>query len=180
VIQLVLIVVTAVAFLLWYIRAYRNAIALGIRNPRWSTRWAAWSWFVPIANLFRPKTVMNDIYRGSDPELQYGDRSFASRRVDPLLHWWWGLWLLSHVTLRYAAFSSNPETATLNSLSSSARAYVYSDVLDLIAAVLAIAVVKKITDRAELRRHRFARREAELGTASLGAAPSASPPPATT
>jgi len=175
-IQLVLLVVSAVAFLLWLSRAYRNSIAMGIRNPRYGTRWAIGCWFVPFVNLVVPKKVMNDTYRGSDPEMAYGDPSFASRPVDPLLHWWWGIWLLSGFAARYAGGSSFD--ANLRDYGNQAKAYVFSDVLNLVAAVLAILVVKKITDRAELRRHRFLRNQAEAEGQAPSEPPAALTPPA--
>jgi len=176
IIQLVLLVITAIAFLLWYSRAYRNVIALGIRDPRYGTRWAVGSWFVPIVNLFRPKTVMNDIYRGSDPEMAYGDPSFASRPVDSLLHWWWGLWIGGNIVARFAATSGDLESATtIDRVINAAKAYVASDLIDAVAATLALLVVKKITDRAELRRYRMTG-ATEGGAAPPDAAPALAPP----
>jgi hypothetical protein len=157
IIQLVLLVITGIAFLLWYTQAYRNVIALGIRNPRYSVRWAAWCWFVPIVNLFRPKTVMNDIYRGSDPELPYGDRGFTDFRVSPLLHWWWGLWIVGLLITRYATSQAGlNDVATINSVINAGKAYVAADLIDAVAAFMALLIVKRITERAELRRLRMA------------------------
>lgn len=57
ILQFVALVLTAIAFLLWYSRAYRNVLAMGMPAPRWGTRWAVGSWFVPFVNLVMPKQV---------------------------------------------------------------------------------------------------------------------------
>jgi hypothetical protein len=50
-------------------RAYRNLPALGAESPRFSSGWAVGAWFVPFLNLVRPKQIMDDIWRASDPAL---------------------------------------------------------------------------------------------------------------
>jgi len=152
--QLVLLIVSIVTFLLWYSRAYRNVIAMGIRKPRYGTRWAVISWFVPVVNLVIPKKASNDIYRGSDPEMSYGDADFASRQVTPLLHWWWALWLLSGL-LNRAAAASGFDARDPRDFSDSAKLYIVADGIQIVAAVLAIAVILRITARSEERRRRF-------------------------
>ena len=172
--QLVLIALCALTFLLWYSRAYRNVIAMGVRAPRYGTRWAVGSWFVPFVNLVIPKNVTNDIYRGSDPEMAYGDPAFASRPISPLLNWWWALWLISGVLDRIAARSSS---ATANDLASSTQIYIASDVLNAIAGCLAIAVVMQITRRSEVRRARFGNLVQDQQGESEPREPSAASPP---
>jgi hypothetical protein len=85
--------VCIVAFLAWYGRAYRNLRRLGVHELRWGQGWAIAYWFIPIANLFRPKQVVNDIWRASDPDLPAGN--WWDRRVPALIHFWWAAWLIS-------------------------------------------------------------------------------------
>jgi hypothetical protein len=180
--QTVLNVLSIVAFILWYSRAYRNAIAMGIRAPRYGTRWAVWSWFVPLVNLVVPKKVTNDIYRGSDPQMAYGDPDFASRPVSPLLHWWWAAWLLTGVLNRAASGSLNT-ALTPQEFSNSAKLYIAADLFNAVAAALAIAVVLVITRRSEERRERFALNMERAGEDPSpqpeGPATSFGPPPST-
>jgi uncharacterized membrane protein YgcG len=164
--QLVLTILAGIAFLLWFSRAYRNVIAMGIRRPRYGTRWAVGSWFVPFVNLVIPKKASNDIDRGSDPEMAYGDPDFAARPVSPLLHWWWAAWLLAGFLSRGAGGSAN----TAQDVSTEATFYIVADIVDVIAAALAIAVILRITRRNEERRGRFevnqamaAQRDADAG-----------------
>ena len=65
---LVLLLV-AVLFLAWFRRVYRNLEALGARGLRFKTGWAFWGWFVPLLGLLRPKQLLDDVWRASDPDL---------------------------------------------------------------------------------------------------------------
>ena len=61
--------VTAGLWLAWFRRAYLNLPALGARRLRFRPWWAVGSWLLPVFSLFRPKQVLNDIWRASDPDL---------------------------------------------------------------------------------------------------------------
>lgn len=153
-IQFAGLVLAAITFLIWWSRAYKNAIAMGIPHPRYTTGWAVGWWFVPFANLVIPKNVANDIYRGSDPDMPYRDPGWRQRPVSPLLHWWWGLWILSTIVDRIAAPDDlNPNTA--EDFLTLMRVSLVADLVEIIAAGLAIGVVLKITRRSEERRRRF-------------------------
>jgi hypothetical protein len=148
-----------VAFLVWYGRAYRNLERLGLRGLRFGKRWAIAYWFIPIANLFRPKQVMNDIWRGSDPDLPARAHHWQHGHVPALLHWWWGLWLLSS-SVSNALFRRSLDSAqTPDDAVSIATSYVVIDVVDIVPAILAILVVRRITARQEERRSRYERGE---------------------
>jgi len=68
-VQLAVFALTALAFVVWFYRAYENLRPLGVENLRWGSGWAIGGWFVPLLNLVRPKSLANDIWRGSDPAL---------------------------------------------------------------------------------------------------------------
>ncbi len=175
--QTVSLVVAVITFLLWYSRAYRNVIAMGIRAPRYGTRWAVWYWFIPIVLLFRPKQVVNDIYRGSDPAMPYGDPGFASRPISGLLNWWWAGWIASGILDR-AAGSSAIEANTSSEFATQAKIFIASDLFDAVVAILAILVIRKITARHEERRRLFeAGTLANQGTLQASAAAPPPPPP---
>lgn len=149
-------VLAGITFLLWYSRAYRNVEALGVSRPRWGRRWAIAYWFIPIVNLFRPKQVMNDIWRGSDPKLSVHTITVEKHPVSPLLHWWWAAWLLSVWVANFAIRRTfENDVPSIDNLRTEATAYVVTDVADVIAGVLAILVIRRITARQEERRQAF-------------------------
>ena len=57
-----------VFFIRWFWSAYWNLRLLGQPGARYHPAWAIVSWFVPIFNVWRPKQIANDIWRGSEPE----------------------------------------------------------------------------------------------------------------
>lgn len=129
-----------VVFLMWLFRAYQNTDGVAPGTRRYGHGWAIGGWFVPIMNLWRPKQVVNDIWRaGGHPPEPSG-----------LIQWWWGLWLLTNfvanIGTRAAFGDEEPED-----LRSSAIAYLVSDLLDAITAVLAIAVATTLTRRLDAR-----------------------------
>jgi len=119
-------------------------------------------------NLFRPKQVMNDIWRGSDPELPRLASSWRERRVPALLGFWWAAWLISNwisnVALR-TALDADPLRPTPEELRTETTAQVAADISDVVAAILAILVIRKLTARQEERRAR-----SDAGTLPAGAA----------
>jgi Domain of unknown function (DUF4328) len=149
----------AIAFLIWYARAYGNLERLGARGEFRSRRWAIVSWFVPFVNYVVPKRVMNVIWRASDPDLPAVATYWESRRVPALLHWWWAMWIVSTFVTNILLRDSLDSGETANELVSIATRYVVIDIIDIVPAVLAILVVRATTNRQEERRRRHERGE---------------------
>src|SRR5262245_14862724 len=51
------LVYTAVVFIVWLYRARRNLAIWGILGLGWGPGWAIGGWFIPLANLLIPKLV---------------------------------------------------------------------------------------------------------------------------
>jgi hypothetical protein len=164
-----------VAFLIWYGRAFRNLERLGARGLHWGKRAVFVYWFVPIVNLFLPKQVVNDIWRASDPSLPAVTRNWEGLRVPALLHWWWGLWLISSFVSNVFFRRTLDAADNPSELVSVATGYVVIDVIDIVPAILAILVVRDITNRQEERRRRYERGEV-ADTTSVPAEPAAAGP----
>jgi hypothetical protein len=135
--------VAAVLFIRWFHRAYRNLDVLGSRR-RHGTGWAIGGWFVPILALFRPKQIMNDIWRGTEPAPGAGSAGAA-----PLLLLWWLGFLLATTTSQIVVRSTVVEDGTMEQLRRADLAFIGCDVLDAAVAILAILVVRRTTDRME-------------------------------
>jgi Domain of unknown function (DUF4328)/Protein of unknown function (DUF2510) len=149
------LVLGPLTFIPWFHRAYSNLPRLGHRLLRYSPGWAIGSWFIPIFNLFRPKQIANDVYRGSQPNST--GREFFSDPVDPLLHWWWGILLASGLVARAAATVINDANddviftaqAAVDAVEQEKTGLVISgvaSVMAIVAAVLAIRVIARLTD----------------------------------
>lgn len=150
-VQLLVLLGTGIAFIIWFHRCYRNLLAFPVTKLRFGTGWAIGAWFVPILNSFMPKQIANDIWRGSSPSVKDDHHEVWKDPVPGFLLVWWLVWLLG-VAIDRGIFRSLRHTVpTLNDLQWQSKLYIASDVLLSLAAILAIVVVRRITDRQEER-----------------------------
>ena len=149
----------AVGFLVWFHRAYSNLRFLTQSRLRYSTSQAVWPWFVPIMNLFRPKQVANDIWRGAEPAAR-DNRDWTKLDVSPIVHWWWAFWLFSSVfgSVAGALISSDPVLTNdvlnpslpddlLEQEQAAATATAVAAAVQLVSGTLAILFIRKVTQR---------------------------------
>lgn len=143
---------TVTGFLVWFHRAYTNLHALGMEPLRFRAGWAVGGWFVPILNLVRPKQIMNDIWRGSDPAAPASnDGAWHRAPVPALLHLWWGLFLMSWLVDRLLVGS-----ALLYEPTAQARRNTFVDNtairgVEVLLGIVAVLVVRQVTRRQEAR-----------------------------
>jgi hypothetical protein len=138
-------------------------------RPRYAHGWAIGAWFVPIVNLIVPKQLADDIWRGSDPDDALPELETAgAKRINSLLHFWWAAWLIGGIVGNFAIRSAFRGVPTLDGLRGQAQAYLLTDLISVVALVLAVLVIREITTRQEIRRARF-----QSGTLT----PPAWPPP---
>ncbi len=153
---------TLIAFLCWFTRAYYNLPRLRVYPLRFDRGWSWGAWLVPILNLFRPKAIANDIWRGSDAAVrQEAFSDWKKQPVPVVLHLWWGAWLLtdilSRIVLRGFLNTENDgpfrtQQAALEALREE-RTTSWLDIAastsTIIAALLAIMVIMRLTQRQE-------------------------------
>jgi Domain of unknown function (DUF4328) len=153
--QLLVFIATAYFFLAWFYRAYANLPALGARDPEASPGWAVGAWFIPLVNLARPYRRAREIWRGSDPDTDPRDPAAWHRApVSPLLGCWWAAFLVSSfVGNAYGRLAH--EAKRPDEILSSLWLGMISDGLEIAAALLAIQVVRRITERQRERYRRL-------------------------
>jgi serine/threonine protein kinase len=149
--------ITAGLWLAWFRRAYLNLPALGARRLRFRPWWAVGSWLLPVFSLFRPKQVLNDIWRASDPDLPL-DRPDAWRKrpIPEFLGWWWLVFLASilvrsitteavHAAADLMLLGLLPER--FDRFQASAGMQILADLLTVLCGLLALRVVRRTTAR---------------------------------
>jgi hypothetical protein len=83
---------TGIAFVAWVWIATRNARNAGAR-VRHAPGWALGGWVVPILNLWRPKQMIDDLWRASMPGVATGiDLRFVRKPVS--ITCWWAAYLI--------------------------------------------------------------------------------------
>lgn len=140
IVQIVTYIIGAVIFILWFHRAYGNLRALGVSRLRHGHGWAIGGWFVPIANAFIPKQIANDVWRAGD----------HGSRVSPIVHWWWAAWLIAGSVARVSVGLMDGAD-NLSDFHTAVIVDVLAQVLGVLSALAAIAVVKGATRRLEER-----------------------------
>jgi hypothetical protein len=138
---LVLLVATAVLWLIWQHRSHANLEAFGVSGLEYSPRWAVGWWLIPIANLWKPIQVNRELWKASG-----GVYDWRLLPTWPVLGWWWASWILAGVLGRIAA-AARSGAETPSELRS-------ADIVDLLStaevvasAVLAILLVRSVIAR---------------------------------
>lgn len=142
-----LYLLTAVVFLVFLHRAYRNTVAFG-HTPQHGLGWAVGAWFVPFLNLVRPFQIVREIWHASDPDTDAEQP--ITDQSPPLLVAWWASWIIMNIAGQITfRVSLNAETAS--SLRTATMLNIGNDLLTLVAAPLAALVVRGLVQRQEAR-----------------------------
>lgn len=80
--------------ILWFRRAYFN-LHLRVTNLSYNESAAAWTWFVPIMNLYAPYQIMTEIVTNSQNALSAKDSTFNTPISQTSVKIWW----LSHIAV---------------------------------------------------------------------------------
>lgn len=146
VLQLLAFIATGTVWLLWLHQAYRNLRLVGTKRSRFTARWAVGYWFVPFLNFVRPYQIVKELWQRSE---SLNDRdSFTGLPAPALLPWWWGTYLTGLLGRLQATLALGARS--LHEPSSVTDATIVGDAAGVVAAVLAIMVVRGISGRQQL------------------------------
>ena len=177
-VQTIVFIVAVVMFIRWFKRAYANLLPLGVPELRFRVGWSIWGWFVPFLNLWRPKQIANDIWRGSDPQIpREQGPGWQERSVPALFQFWWAGFIILNF-LYNAALRLSLRADEIPEFSDAAVTYLFADSLSAITGVLAVLVVRRTTDRQEARAARIAEAEAGMSPEPEDPGPPAATSPA--
>ena len=139
---------TAVCFLMWLSREYRNLWALSPRKPKFAPGWAVGAWFVPFLNLVRPVQIVKELWVSFDPDYVPDASASQDKVATPaLVGWWWAVFLLS--TFVDWAFASSLDAETIPEFLSRSYLLVASDTVEIVEVILAVNVVRGVNARLE-------------------------------
>ncbi|MFK0191424.1 DUF4328 domain-containing protein [Kitasatospora sp. NPDC090308] len=139
--EVLLTLATAVVFIVWLHRVRVNVEVICPQVYQRGRGWTIGAWFIPFANLYLPWRVTADIWNASGPTDRHGvPQPFRAGVVNA----WWAAWVVSLVLGRLKV----------------SAAVTASEFVTAVAAVLAILVVRGLTDMQE--RHAEAARTAAL------------------
>lgn len=142
--QFAAFILCVVVFLNWFRRAYGNLHRIAPHVPEHSEKTAVWSFFVPILNLFRPYTIMKEIWLKSQRQILERKEDFIVNTSTALIGLWWALYLVSSFVSNFAG-RSVLRAETVDDYLLSSQAYFISDIIEIPAALTAILVVWKVS-----------------------------------
>jgi hypothetical protein len=146
-------------FIPWFFVARANLDRLRVKGARYGAGWAVAGWFIPVAALFIPKQVADDILRGSRAAAAR-QASVNAASVPGYVHLWWALWLGSiaanvgsHIMIRVAEnrviLSQSDAFGVLGSVYDAMTVALVACALSLGAALFAILMVFRVTSTQE-------------------------------
>jgi hypothetical protein len=145
---LIVLLITGIVWLVWQHRSQANLHAARLRELEYTPGWSVGWWLIPFANLVKPFQTVRELWKASS-----GDDAWWQNPTWPLIGWWWALWIVRLVLERVAAAVFNGAT-TLDAVISSSRLFLAYEVVVIIAAFLAISIVRAVIERQQGLRER--------------------------
>lgn len=139
--QVMMILATAVLFIIWFRRVRRNAEVFDAGLQQMKPGWAIGAWFVPIGNFWLPRRVAGGIWTASAQTNTDGSWREASKTP---MNLWWGTWVASLLFSRYAS-RQFMEAEMPQEIMDAVALLLVADAFDIVAAVLAIHFVRTLT-----------------------------------
>ena len=140
IIYLIAYIISAIAFILWFRRAYFN-LHQKVKNLSFSEGWAAGSWFVPIVCLYRPLQIMKELYVETPKYINSKDDSPQIDLSTRFLGLWWALWIINGI-LGNVVFRLSRHADTLPELSTITILSIISGLLGVGLGVVTLRVIR--------------------------------------
>ncbi|WP_265564771.1 DUF4328 domain-containing protein [Streptomyces hygroscopicus] len=139
--QIGAVLVTGVVFITWLYRVRVNAEYFAQDVCTMARGWAIGAWFVPVGNLWLPYRVASEIWQASAQNAPDGSWRTISKA---LVTAWWTLAITSAVIGRAGSILTD-SAITLAGLRHAVALTALGDLLNAVAAVLAIVFVRRLT-----------------------------------
>jgi transcription initiation factor TFIIIB Brf1 subunit/transcription initiation factor TFIIB len=160
---------TAVAFAVWFYRAYKNLPLLLATNLRSTPGRAVGSFFIPLVQLFRPYQIAQEIWQASAPDgLVDTQWSWQLAAKSWIVRFWWAFWLSAGV-LAWISMRLSLSATTASETLAALEFDMLSDIPEILAAGFAIWVIVRIQRRQTTKWQRIVE-ERETGEGVAGVA----------
>lgn len=146
ILSLIVFIPVIVFFCLRIARAQRNLWDHNIVGLQFTPGWAVGWWFVPIAWLWKPYQVLRELWKGSSASTGAGPLGdWSTVKVTRILGWYWACWIIGNQVGAVAGRSLfRDETA--DELIAASWLDLISSMFSLAAALMAVLLIRKITD----------------------------------
>ena len=143
-------VATGIVWIVWQYRFAKNAQALR-GNYGLAAGWAIGGWFIPFAWLVLPQLQLFQAAKASDPDIPPGQSS-ASGRAPASVAAWWVAYVLAGVLFSISSLMRPNENtfggfSDIDRFARADRIGAFASLVLIIAAVIAIVMVRALSDR---------------------------------
>ncbi|WP_430613450.1 DUF4328 domain-containing protein [Flavobacterium sp. JP2137] len=135
---------SAVTFIMWFRRAYFN-LHQCTSYLYFKEGWAVAAWFVPIVNLFRPFTIMKELFEVSARLL---NKAALQPKHFPVfyLSTWWILWLIDNAMIQILN-RVVPAVDEVDVLAHESLFYMGQSAISIVSGLLLIKIIKTYNAR---------------------------------
>jgi hypothetical protein len=99
-------------------------------------------WLIPVANLWKPFQTVRELWKASG-----GDEAWWRSATWPVIGWWWACWVVFNILYNTTIRFYGSESATVRTYIVGDRVSIAGDLVSIVAAFLAIAIVRAVNAR---------------------------------
>ncbi|MFJ6478947.1 MULTISPECIES: DUF4328 domain-containing protein [unclassified Streptomyces] len=134
-------IVTGIVFIIWFLRVRTNAEVFAPGAEKLPRGWAIGAWFIPFANLVLPYRIAVTTWISSTPFGADGQQRWFRLT---LVNLWWGTFVLAKALGWYGG-RSYASAETTEGVRDAVTTMLAADLIDIVAAVLAVLFVRRLT-----------------------------------
>lgn len=146
IVQTITTIILAVLFIMWFRRAYVNAGAVADRRLEREDWWAVWGFFIPIIYLWYPYSIASEINDKMDRFLKQNSSGVLTNSIGWIIGLWWAFYLAQGV-IGQILFKLVFKDETIEDFITASQITIFSDLFDIIAALVTIFMIMKISDK---------------------------------
>ena len=143
--SLIAYIISIVTFISWFRRAYYN-LHSKIENLDNSEAAAAYSWFIPIVNLYKPQNIMKEIFEETELFLEQNIEKYNAPTNISKVQLWWTFWIVVNI-LSNIQFRMSLNADTIDELINS---NIFSMVVTILSIPLAIVTINVIKEYSKI------------------------------
>lgn len=146
IVQTISLIVLGVLFIMWFRRAYVNAGSISDRKLKHDDSWTIWGFVVPIISLWYPYSIATEINEKMDRFLVTNKKGDIPATIGWVIGLWWTFYIIKNVVANIA-FRLILKEDTISELITSSQVYIFSDLFDILAALVTVMMILKMSEK---------------------------------
>lgn len=144
VVQIIVGVALIVVFLQWFRRAYANLHRLGRKDLEHKDNMAVWFFFIPIMNLFKPLSIMQEIWKSTQIATLELNPDYSKKESNPLIGVWWAFFIISGFAGQIV-LKMTRKAETISELIAAGEISLIAEAIDIVSAVVTLLLIRSVS-----------------------------------